>query len=119
MDNYELSGLFGVQEQNTVQRLSLDSQFIGNPNSTFLFRVGNSDMSPFIEKNDILVVDKSIIPTNGSIIVCMKDNKCICRKLIMNGTNKIDYPLKVITKEEAFTLFGVAISLARHIRKYE
>jgi DNA polymerase V len=119
LDNYELNGLFGVQEQNSVKRLSLDNHFISNANSTFLFRVGNSDMSPFIEKNDILVVDKSIVPTNGSIIVCMKDNKSICRKLIINGTNKIHPTLKVITKGEEFTLFGVVISLARHIRKYE
>ena len=119
MDNYELNGLFGVQEQNSVQRLSLDNQFINNANSTFLFRVGNSDMSPFIEKNDILVVDKSIIPNNGSIIVCMQDNKCICRKFIINDTNKTDSSIKVITEGEEFTLFGVVISLARHIRKYE
>jgi len=119
LDDYEVNGLFGVQEQNSVKRLSLDSHFMSNPNSSFLFRVANSDMSPFIEKNDILIIDKSIIPQNGSIIVCIKDNKCICRQLIIAHNNKINPYIKVITKDEEFYLFGVVVSLARHINKYE
>lgn len=51
-------------------RISLDQLLIAHPSATYFLRAGESYRRPGIQKGALLVVDSSLYPCDGSIIVC-------------------------------------------------
>jgi len=51
-------------------RISLDRLLISHPSATYYLRAGESYRRPGIHKGALLVVDSSLCPCDGSIIVC-------------------------------------------------
>ena len=114
-------GLFGVHDDSIEKYQSLDKKFIKNRAATFFFRAGGDSMSPYIEENDILVVDKSLEPCNSQIIIFSLDGEMFCKRyfktpssLILRSDNP-QYKDRILTKDSIadFLVFGVVIGLAR------
>lgn len=64
------------------KKLNINDLLVKHPSSTFFMRVqGNSTQINHIHDNDILVVDRSITPTDGSIVVAVMDGILIIKKL--------------------------------------
>lgn len=68
-------------------KLSLDEILIKHPAATYLVRVsGNSMLNEGIHDNDLLVVDRSLKPQDGKIVVVAIDGEITVKKLqVVNG----------------------------------
>lgn len=55
------------------KRISLDEKLISRPNSTYFMRAGNTYYREGIVKDALLVVDSSLSPCDGSLLVCSTD----------------------------------------------
>jgi len=85
-----------------------------NPASTFCVRVaGDSMCGAGINDHDILVVDRSIQPTNGKIIIAAVNGELTVKRLIRNDqacklvAENPNYPEITITEDIACICWGV------------
>lgn len=97
------------------RKLDLNEHLIRNPAATFFVRVaGDSMTAAGINDNDILVVDRSLEPCNGSIVIAVVNgeltvkrlakSKDSCRLLAENPA----YPDLEIDAETPLEIWGVA-----------
>src|SRR5438093_7356511 len=77
---------FGAAADDYMERgIDLNEQLIRNKPATFFFRMNSDAMeNAGIFINDILVVDRSIKPESGKIIVAIVDGELIVRRLQKN-----------------------------------
>lgn len=96
--------------------LDLNHHFIQRPGSTFLVRVeGHSMIGAGIENGDILIVDRSLKPTHGAIIVALVDNEFTVKRLRLSD-NRVtlvpenpDFRPLEITEHMDFVVWGVVL----------
>ena len=96
--------------------IDLNKELVLHPATTFYARaVGNSMTSFGISDGDLLVIDKSIEPVDGDIVVAFIDGEFTLKK-IMKDENECnlwlvpgneDYPPIKITEENDFIVWGV------------
>jgi DNA polymerase V len=68
------------------ERISLDEYCIRNKSTTFFFRVeGESMTGAYIPPNALLVVDRSIEPKDGNIVVAKVDGELTVKRLQKNS----------------------------------
>lgn len=92
----------------------LNKELVKNPSSTFYGRVrGNSMIDAGINDGDILVIDKSISPTDGKKAVCYIDGEFTLKTLKVTKSgiylmpaNPDFKPIKV-TEENDFIVWGI------------
>lgn len=81
-------------------RLSLDEHLITNKDSTFFVRAqGNSMVGAGIFDGDLLVVDKSISPVSGQIVIAIIDGDLTVKRLILRDNKTILKPENLRFKE--------------------
>ena len=67
--------------------LDLNKELINNPNATFYGRVkGNSMQDVGIQNGDVLVIDRSLDPTNDAIAVCFIDGDFTVKRVHVEGS---------------------------------
>ena len=96
--------------------IDLNKELVLHPATTFYARaVGNSMTGFGISDGDLLVIDKSIEPVDGDIVVAFIDGEFTLKK-IMKDENECnlwlvpgneDYPPIRITEENDFIVWGV------------
>ena len=94
--------------------LNLQDHLIQNPSATFCVRaVGESMKDAGIQSGDIMLVDKSLIPKNRSIVLAVIDGEFTVKrvnvsekKLYLMPDNENFPPIK-ITEEMDFQVWGV------------
>ena len=98
-------------------RLDLNQKLAPHPNSTFLLRVqGDSMIKAGIFEGDILVVDRSIEPKDGKIVIAALDGELTVKRLSLgkNGMALLpendDYPVIPIKEESDVVIWGVVTS---------
>ena len=68
------------------RRLDLNQHCIHNPEATFFLRVsGHSMTGAGIHNDDILVVDRSLKPVHGKVVVAILDGGFTVKRLSMEG----------------------------------
>ena len=68
--------------ENSHEQVSLDGYLVSNPASTVLFRVrGESMTGAGIFDGDLLVVDRSIEPVHGQVVVATINNDMTVKRL--------------------------------------
>ena len=74
---------FGAAADDYMERgIDLNEQLIRNKPATFFMRVtGNSMINAGIHDGDIVIVDKSIKPQNGKIVIAVVDGEMLIRRL--------------------------------------
>jgi len=95
-------------------KLDLNKYLIKHPSATFYVRVkGNSMINANIHDGDLLIVDKSKIPQNNDIAICVIDGDFTVKRLKMQGDDIFlipenpDYqPIKVVDGNN-FQVWGV------------
>lgn len=104
-------------------RLDLNKELISNESATFYARVrGDSMTLAGISDGDLLIIDKSKTPVNGSIIVCLIDGEFTVKRLYKKGgqfylmpENDNYQPIK-IKPENNVTIWGVVTyTIKKHI----
>ena len=104
------------------QRLSLDSELIKNKEATFFARVtGQSMIDAGLNDNDLLVIDRSLSPSNNRIAVCFLDGEFTVKRLkVKKGEvwlqpeNKDYKPIK-ITQENDFIIWGIVTNVIKKV----
>ena len=95
-------------------KLDLNEHLVKNPTATFFVRVtGDSMEGAGMFSGDILVVDRSLDPKDGNVIIAVIDGELTVKRL-SNKNGEISLvpenpnykPLK-ITEEMSFTVWGV------------
>ncbi len=97
--------------------LDLNEHLITNPAATFFVRVaGDSMTGAGINNNDILIVDRSVAPISGKIVIAVINGELTVKRLIKTETScrlvaeNPDYSDIEITGEMELEIWGVATS---------
>jgi len=99
-------------------RLDLNDHLVRNPAATFFVRVtGDSMIEAGIHSADILVVDRSLNPKDGNIVIAVIDGELTVKRLRTQKTkvylhpeNKNYKPIE-ITSEMSFEVWGVVTNV--------
>ncbi len=96
--------------------IDLNTYLIKNPTSSFFLRVsGNSMNNTGIYNNDLLIIDRSINPKSGDVVVAILDGEFTLKRLIKENKNyylkadREDYPAIDLYEYSEVTIWGVAI----------
>ncbi|QEE48524.1 translesion error-prone DNA polymerase V autoproteolytic subunit [Flavobacterium alkalisoli] len=103
-------------------KIDLNRELSKNPLSTFYIRVsGNSMIDAGINNADILVVDRSMEPSNGKIAVCLVDGEFTVKRLVTDTDclylmpeNKAYTPIK-ITENNQFVVWGIVTYVIKKV----
>ena len=73
---------FGAAADDYAERgIDLNEQLIRNKPATFFMKINSSSMiNAGIFKGDIAIVDKSVQPTNGKIVIAVVDGEMLIRR---------------------------------------
>jgi DNA polymerase V len=103
-------------------RISLDEELITNKEATFFAKVsGQSMIGAGLDDNDLLVIDRSIPPTNNKIAVCFLDGEFTVKRLrvekdeVWLQPENPDYPIIKITEENNFVIWGIVTNVIKKI----
>jgi DNA polymerase V len=111
-------------EEFLSKPISLDDLLIKRHSSTFLVRVSGDSMAPTIPCGALLVVDKSIHPSNNNIVVAVVDNEFIVKEFVTHlGTSPIlhshnsEYSDVIIDEknQECTEIWGVVTSFIKQL----
>lgn len=99
--------------------LDLHSHLIKHPASTFFVRAnGESMINAGIHENDILVVDRSIKPTNGKIAIAAVDGQLTVKRIDITANGKLTLlpdnpnfkPIE-ISEDSTVVIWGIVTSV--------
>ena len=104
-------------------RLSLDEHFVQRPEATFFLRVrGDSMVGAGIHDGDLLIVDKSLEPRHGSIVIAEVHGELTVKKLhrkngeiALLAENPAYRPIHV-NEESQLVIWGVATGVVHALR---
>lgn len=83
------AGLPSHTEDYSVDSLDLNEYLIKHPAATFMVRAqGQSMINAGIHENDILIVDRSIAPASGKIVIAVIDGQLTVKRLHKNKQGK-------------------------------
>ncbi|XBS22536.1 translesion error-prone DNA polymerase V autoproteolytic subunit [Methylomarinum sp. Ch1-1] len=98
--------------------LDLNELLIQKPAATFFVRAeGESMLGAGIHPNDILVVDRSIEPAVGKIVICALNGELTVKRLKSLGRNMVlaaenpDYADIVVDEEVDLVVWGVVTNV--------
>ena len=114
---------FGAAADDYMERgIDLNEQLIRNKPATFFMKVsGNSMIDAGIFDGDIVIVDKSIKPVNGKIVIAVIDGEMLIRRYqkTMNKLLLIPETSKLATIDVSefsdFKVWGVVVHLIRSL----
>lgn len=102
--------------------LDLNRHLIRNPLATFFVEAEGRSMEGLgIFAGDILVVDRSIEPRHGAIVMCLLEGGYTVKQLVMRGrrmelhSGHPEHPPIVLSSESELSVWGVVLwSISRH-----
>ena len=104
--------------------IDLNALLIERPAATFLMRVtGDSMKGASILDGDLVVVDRSVEPRPGHIVVAVLDGDLTLKRLrrLKDGRSMLqaenpDYPPFIIGEEVTAEIWGVVVGVVRQLR---
>ncbi|SIT82455.1 LexA family protein [Pontibacter indicus] len=114
--SYVAAGFPSPADDYLEDRINLQQVLIHNPTATFLVRVrGESMRDARLHDGDILVVDRSLKPRDGHIIIGVVDGEFTVKRYLKKGDRMFlqpaneAYPPLEITEEMDFKPWGVVV----------
>ena len=118
------AGFPSPAQDYTTEAIDLNKEWVRHPSSTFYARcVGDSMKESGIDDGDLLVIDKSLEPAEGDIVVAYVDGEFTLKRIHIEPTHKSlillpsnsDYQPIKITEENHFIIWGiVTYNIKRH-----
>ncbi|MGM0541775.1 MAG: LexA family protein [Pseudomonadota bacterium] len=112
-----IAGFPSPADDYIEKRLDLNEKLIGNKEATFLLVVqGDSMQNIGIKDGDTLIVDRSLEPKNGKIVIAALDGELTVKRLSMKSTGtwlvpeNDDYPPILVREESDIVIWGVVTS---------
>lgn len=114
------AGFPSPAEEYLGDTLDLNQIMVDNPTATFFARVQGDSMTNTIFPEDILVVDRSVSPKHGSVVVAIINNEFTVKRLNMNDgltlvSDNPNYEPIRITGEMDLTVWGVVTGISRKL----
>ena len=102
--------------------IDLNRALITNPAATFCARViGNSMVDAGINEGDLLIIDRSITPHDGSIAVCFIDGDFTVKRLAVRDDGvylqpaNTSYPEMKVLEDSDFQVWGVVSHIVKKV----
>ena len=103
-----------VQDAYLKQPIDLNKELVDHPATTFIVRVaGDSMIDEGIDSGDLLLVDRSLYPSQKNLTICMVGGEFCVKRIVQRG-NKVllrsgnrKYPPIEVTDRNDFTIWGV------------
>ena len=118
------AGFPSPAEDYTELGIDINKYLIKNPISTFFLRVsGNSMNNAGIYNNDLLIIDRSINPNPGHIVVALLDGEFTLKRLIKEEdsyylkSDKENYPTINLFEYIDIQIWGVAIYSIHELKR--
>ena len=118
------AGFPSPAEDHIELGIDLNRYLIKNPISTFFLRVSGSSMNNAgIYNNDLLIIDRSINPKPGHIVVALLDGEFTLKRLIKKQDNyylradKENYPAINLYEYIDIQIWGVATYSIHELQK--
>lgn len=112
------AGFPSPAEDYLDRKLDLNELLIKNPAATFFVRVaGDSMIDAGIHHDDILIVDRSLEPTSGRIVIAAYNGELTVKRLLLtdDGMHLIAenpaYPPLLLPEESDCKIWGVVTSV--------
>ncbi len=112
------AGFPSPAEDYIDQKLDLNELLITNPAATFFVRVAGDSMTGVgINHDDLLIVDRSLEPANGKIVIAVINGELTVKRLMMDGKScqlvaeNPNYKPLHISEEMAFEVWGIVTSV--------
>ena len=114
---------FGAAADDYMERgIDLNEQLIRNKPATFFMRVsGNSMINAGIFDGDIVIVDRSVKPVNGKIVIAVIDGEMLIRRYerSMNKLMLVPETSKLaaidVSEFSDFKVWGVVMHIVRNV----
>ena len=118
------AGFPSPAEDYIDQNLNLDEYLVEHPEATFFVRASGESMAGAgIASGDLLIVDRSLQPQTGNIVVAYLDGEFVVKRLELRARRAValaqqatharllsthaGYPPIVVTEENDFSVWGV------------
>lgn len=103
--------------------IDLNKELVRHPEATFYGRVvGDSMIDAGVSEGDVLVIDKSLRPSEGDMCVCFVDGEFCLKKVsfkdgivVLHSANPRYAPI-VLNEWNDFTLWGVVTYIIKKVR---
>lgn len=114
------AGLSSATDDKVGFALDLNEQLIKRPETTFLLKVqGDSMKKVGIQNGDILIVDRSLEPTDGKVVIAALDGELTVKRLSIKSTGmwlvpENDHYLPIPVRENSdMVIWGVVTATIR------
>ncbi len=105
------AGFPSPAEDSIEDRLDLNELLVKRPSSTFFLRVAGSSMiKAGIHHDDILVVDRSLEPTHGKIVIAAVNGELTVKRLYYVGST-----LQLVAENDAYPPIDITADTDLHI----
>lgn len=99
-------------------KLDLNHYLVPHPLATFFVRVsGDSMTGAGIHEGDLLIVDRSVEPRDGKVVIAVINGELLVKRLKYEGKQPYlmaehrDYPPLKVTEAMDFTIWGVVTNV--------
>lgn len=104
--------------------VDLNHELINNPAATFCARViGDSMVDSGILEGDMLIIDRSLEPHDGDIVVCFIDGDFTVKRIMINNSGislvpaNRKFPVIKVPKESHFIIWGVVSHIIKKLNR--
>jgi DNA polymerase V len=105
------AGFPSPAEDAMSEKLDLNQLLIKRPTATFFLRVtGHSMVGAGIHHNDILIVDRSLPPQNGKIVIAAVNGELTVKRLKQKG-----HKIQLVAENESFPPIEITSETHLHI----
>ena len=113
------AGFPSPAEDYKEDALSLDEHHISHPAATYLARAsGDSMQGVGIYDQDLLVIDRSLTPRSGHVVIAAVDGELCCKQIDLEGKRLIsankDYAPILLSEEQDVVIEGVVKASIRY-----
>ncbi|MGL6227324.1 MAG: LexA family protein [Thermoguttaceae bacterium] len=117
------AGFPSPAENSVGEHLDLSGYLVARPESTFFMRVsGDSMIGAGIFDGDLLIVDRSLVPSSGDIVIAILNGELTVKRLFIDRQRielrPENHQFRVIrlTDESALEIWGVVTSSIKSFR---
>ena len=117
------AGFPSPADDHLERGIDLNEELIRNPAATFLVRVkGESMRDAGIHAGDVLIIDKSLTPTDRKIVVAMIDGNFTVKRFRKRGgqlfleAENPEFPPIEVTEGQELSIFGVVSYIIHQAR---
>lgn len=105
-------------EEYSEGKIDLNEHLLKNPEATFFVRVsGDSMIDAGIHPGDLMIVDRSLMPASGKIVIAVVNGELTVKRLFKEHGKLFlmpenpNYPAIEITEDMAFMIWGVVTNV--------